>query len=276
MLKLVMILLGLIWIVVAVFQDLKKREIANWLNFSLVIFALGFRFFYSLFETGNFDFFYQGLIGFGIFFILGNLLYYGKMFAGGDAKLMMSLGAVLPFYENFFENLEVFVLFLVLFLFAGAIYGLFSMSYYVIKNWGGFRNKFSKMFYNKKYFNFSILFLGLFLMAFNFQGGVLFYFGIFVFVIPLLYVSAKVVDENFMIKKIKPGLLTEGDWLYKDVKVRKKIIKSKWDGLSKEEISLLKKNKKQVLIKYGIPFAPAFLVSYLILIYFVCKGIGFF
>ena len=29
----------------AVVQDLKKREIANWVNFSLIIFALGFRFF---------------------------------------------------------------------------------------------------------------------------------------------------------------------------------------------------------------------------------------
>ena len=34
--------------------------------------------------------------------------------------------------------------------------------------------------------------------------------------------------------------------------------------------------EKDVLIKYGVPFAPAFLVSYSILIYFVVKGISFF
>jgi len=56
-------ILALIWIVFATVQDLKMREIANWLNFSLIIFALGFRFFYSLFSSGGFGFFYQGLLG---------------------------------------------------------------------------------------------------------------------------------------------------------------------------------------------------------------------
>src|SRR3989338_8270060 len=100
--------LALVWIVFAVVQDLRKREIANWLNFSLIVFALGFRFFYSLFSTEDFRFFYQGLLGFGIFFLLGNLFYYGKAFAGGDAKLMIALGTILPFSESFFVNLEFF------------------------------------------------------------------------------------------------------------------------------------------------------------------------
>ena len=96
--------LALIWIMFATVQDIRKREVANWVSFSLIIFALGFRFFYSLFSDMGFDFFYQGLIGFGIFLILGNLLYYGKMFAGGDAKLMIALGAVLPFSVIFKDN----------------------------------------------------------------------------------------------------------------------------------------------------------------------------
>jgi len=53
-----LVLLGLIWIIFAVVQDIKKKEIANWLNFSLIIFALGFRFFYSLFENSGYGFFY--------------------------------------------------------------------------------------------------------------------------------------------------------------------------------------------------------------------------
>ncbi|MBU2053223.1 MAG: prepilin peptidase [Nanoarchaeota archaeon] len=96
-----LIVLGFVWIIFASVQDLKNKEVANWLNFSLIIFALGFRFFYSLFYRGGFSFFYQGLIGLGIFFVLGNLLYYGRMFAGGDAKLMIAMGAVLPFSESF-------------------------------------------------------------------------------------------------------------------------------------------------------------------------------
>src|SRR3989344_5997676 len=116
--------LGLVWIAIATAQDLKTREIANWLNFSLIIFALGFRFFYSLFSAGNFNFFYQGLFGLGIFFVLGNLLYYGKMFAGGDAKLLIALGAVLPVSESFYDNLEGFLFFLAIFLLVGAFYSI--------------------------------------------------------------------------------------------------------------------------------------------------------
>lgn len=52
--------LALAWIVFATVQDIRTREIANWLSFSLIIFALGFRFFYSLFFAGNFAFFSKG------------------------------------------------------------------------------------------------------------------------------------------------------------------------------------------------------------------------
>src|SRR3972149_7618794 len=95
--------LALIWIIFATIQDVRTTEIANWLSFSLIAFALAFRFFYSLFIE-NFSFFYQGLIGLGIFFVLGNMLYSGKMFAGGDARLFIALGAILPISAGFSEN----------------------------------------------------------------------------------------------------------------------------------------------------------------------------
>src|SRR6056297_3189023 len=101
MIQIFLIVLAIVWIIFAVINDIKISEIPDWLNISLVAFALAARFFYGLFvgdpETGSIDFiwFYQGLIGLGIFFILGNILYIGRMFAGGDAKLMMALGTIL-------------------------------------------------------------------------------------------------------------------------------------------------------------------------------------
>ena len=138
--------LALVWIVFATVQDIRKSEIANWLNFSLIIFALGFRLFYSLFSDMGFNFLYQGLIGFGIFFVLGNLLYYGKMFAGGDAKLMIALGAVLPFSIIFNENLKIFALFFVLFLLVGAVYSIGASVYLSFRNFKKFKKEFSKQF----------------------------------------------------------------------------------------------------------------------------------
>ena len=136
-----LIILAGIWLVFAAIYDLKKRMVPNWLSFSLIIFALGFRFFYSLFNE-NFIFFYQGLIGLGIFFIIGNALYYGRVFAGGDAKLMIALGAVLPFSENFFKNIESFSFFILLFLFVGGFYGLIWSIFLTINNFKIFKKEF--------------------------------------------------------------------------------------------------------------------------------------
>lgn len=52
-----LIVLCLIWIAFAVIQDLRKREIANWLNFSLIIFAIAFRFFSLYFLKRDLVFF---------------------------------------------------------------------------------------------------------------------------------------------------------------------------------------------------------------------------
>ena len=157
-----LLVLGLIWIIFATVQDSKKREIANWLNFSLIIFALGFRFFYSLFSS-DFLFFYEGLIGFGIFFILGNLLYYGKMFAGGDAKLFYALGAILPISTDFMRNLNYFGSFLIIFFVIAFIYSLGGSMIYGIKNFKNFKKEFSKFKYisSSLFSNFSSLELSL-------------------------------------------------------------------------------------------------------------------
>ncbi len=268
--------LALVWMTFAVVQDLKKREIANWVNFSLIIFALGFRFFYSLFngvEDGTgFNFFFQGLIGLGIFFILGNLLYYCRMFAGGDAKLLFALGAILPFSESFAVNLKIFIFFLILFLFSGAVYGAFVSITLIFSNFRKFKKEFAKQFKQMKTLFILSAFLSLFFIILGFSDSFMIYFGILIFIIPYFYASAKSIDEICMIKKISPKNLTEGDWLYNDVRIGNRIIKKSWDGLTKDEIKFLKK-EKYVLIRQGIPFSPAFLISFLALIYFYFKGI---
>jgi len=114
--------LAFIWMVFATVQDLKSREVANWLNFSLIGFALAYRAFYSA-AFDKWEFFLFGILGFSVFFVLAHLMYYGKIFAGGDAKLLMALGVILPFekYRSLlFDGLGfIFVLF-----FVGAVYSL--------------------------------------------------------------------------------------------------------------------------------------------------------
>ena len=46
--NLFLIILGIVWIIGAVLQDLKRREVDNLWNFSLIVFALGYRAFVSV------------------------------------------------------------------------------------------------------------------------------------------------------------------------------------------------------------------------------------
>ncbi|MFQ5530976.1 MAG: hypothetical protein ACE5ES_00005, partial [Candidatus Nanoarchaeia archaeon] len=178
-----------------------------------------------------------------------------------------ALGAILPLTDSFNINLRIFAGFLFLFLLVGAIYGfIFSLSL-------GLRNfkAFKKEYLNQLKIRKRIIHL-MTLLIFGFFDIVFVYLGILIFVFPYFFIYARSIDESCMVKKVSVNRLTEGDWLYKNVKLGKKTIKAKWDGLSKKDIQLIKRYKKQVLIKQGIPFVPVFLFSFLILIYLWFTG----
>ncbi len=269
-----LIVLAFVWIIIAVVQDLRKREIANWLNFSLVAIALSYRAFLSVFFR-NYWYFIYGLIGFGIFFVLANVLYYGRVFAGGDAKLLIGLGAVLPFSLSLFLNLKIFLYFFVLLLFAGSIYGLFFSIVLSYKNREKFSQEFFKQFEkNKKLFQ---IFIGLAILVlvgvWIIKEYLFMWFSLIIVIFPFLFVYAKAIEESCMIKERKASELTVGDWLAKDVKIGKKLVKQNWEGLSEKELAILQKSKRKVLVKEGIPFTPAFLIAFLVLIWLLKEGI---
>ncbi len=268
-----LIVLAVIWIIIAIIQDFRKREVANWLNFSLIAIALAYRAFVSVFFE-NYLYFINGLLGFAIFFLLANLFYYGRVFAGGDAKLLMGLGAVLPFSFFLYENLQIFLYFIILLLFTGSIYGLtysFVLSY---KNRKKFIKEFFKQFdKNKKVFKIFIFLAALVLIFVLFMEMYLFvWFSLIVLIFPFLYIYAKAIEESCMVRSKHTRELTLGDWLYKPVKVGKKRIKPNWEGLSDKELKILKKVRRKVLVKEGIPFTPSFLLAFLILVWFLKKG----
>ena len=119
----------------------------------------------------------------------------------------------------------------------------------------------------KKYYSLGIS-LAVLLALLGFMDEIFLSLGVLFFVFINLYIYAKAVDESSMIRNVGTGKLTEGDWLYKNTKVGKKTIKASWEGLKKQEIRLLKKYHKKIRIRYGIPFSPVFLISFLILIWF--------
>ncbi len=272
------LILGFIALVFAAVHDWRKHEVANWLNFALIIFALGFRFFYSFYSGIGFNFFYQGVIWLGIFFALANLFYYSRLFAGGDAKLMIALGTIIPFYSDFYSNLNLVLGFFITFFVIGSLYGLMWSFYLMLNNFKGFKKNYKIQFTKNKKFVFALLSIGLVIMILGFWFDLFFYLGVLVFLIPYLFVFAKSVDESCMIKVVKVGELVEGDWLYENVRSGKKYVKANWEGLSKEDIKLLKKHFKKIKIRQGIPFVPVFLLAYLswLVWIFYFNGVFFF
>jgi len=159
-------------------------------------------------------------------------------------------------------------LFFLIFLFVGAVYSFGISLVLSLRNFKKCKEEFFReLKSNKKLFYIPMVF-GLALMVSGFIQYLLFILGFLIFILPYFYFYAKAIDEICMIKKIKTSNLTEGGWLYKKIKIGKKIINPKWDGLNKEEIRIIQKKYKIILIRQGIPFTPVFLISFLILIYF--------
>jgi len=272
MLTLFLVAIAVIWIIFAVVSDLRSREIPNWLNFSLIIFVLGIRFFYSVFNE-DWSFFLWGLFGFSAFFLLANLLYFSRFFAGGDAKLMMALGPIIPLGASLFQNVKLSLGFLFLFLITGAIFGVVNIFYFSFKNFNTIKTDFVKNMKNRRRMFYAFMLFGLVLMILGLWEEIFFIFGVLLFILHSLLFYARAIDNNSLVQRINSNKLTEGDWLYQKVKVGKRFIEPTWDGLSKKDIELIKKNHKSVKIKIGIEFSPVFLISFLIFVYLYFYGI---
>jgi Flp pilus assembly protein protease CpaA len=250
-------------ILVALVQDIKRREVDNWLTTLLFIFGLSFVIFEAIFNQ-EWNILIQGFIAVALGFVLMNLFYYGRVFGGGDAKLLFAMS---PFFAGItfwgtVINMSVFILFL---FFAGALYGLSYILVVYVLHFKEINKDFRKrfLFHDYKWYYFS----GLILLLFSTLGGVFFFIvGTLIVLFPELYVFSKAIEDIVMIKALPGSRLREGDWLAEDEKIGRKIVRSHWEGLSLEEVEMLSK-KKSVKIKDGIPFLPAFLIAYILYYY---------
>ncbi|MFC1685811.1 prepilin peptidase [Nanoarchaeota archaeon] len=250
----ILLVIAAIWLIAASFTDLKNREVANWLSFSLLTIALIVRASESIIAW-DLTPLTTSLIGLSIFFIIANLLYYGKVFAGGDAKLLIALGAVIP-GTAFLSNI----------LITGSFYGLFYSLVLAIVYRKSFVKKLKDQTVNPSYL--MIVLLAFFVLGIIFEITILYLFAAAAFFIYIIHLFVRTVEKSCLIKLVSPSELTEGDWLYKNVRLKNKVIKAGFAGLNKREISLIRKANKKVYIKYGIPFIPVFLIAFLITIFF--------
>lgn len=262
----ILVFIALIWIVAACLTDIKKREVANWLSFSLMAIALATRALAAVLAPQP-SYFLYGLAGLAAFLILGNILYYTRIFAGGDAKLLIALGAVFATTPSFIHFANTHIPFLLVFflniLLFGSAYGIFYSAALAVKNKKAFVAEYKKL--NKETRKLRVLFLVfvslLFVVLLLAKLHSTLFLLVIILIFPYLYTFVKAVENSCMIKLLSPEQLTEGDWLAEPVRIRKTVIKPKTEGLSIQDIMLIKKAKKKVLVKQGMPFIPVFLIA---------------
>ncbi|MBS3112560.1 prepilin peptidase [Candidatus Woesearchaeota archaeon] len=273
MYDLILFILGFIVILAGSLTDLKNREVPDWLNYGLILGVISLRGIYSVYLY-DYNIFLSGLLGLGVAFLLACLLFYTGQWGGGDAKLLMGLGAV--FGLTFNAEVQLFFIFLFNLVIFGSIYGLVWTFYLFIANWSKTGHEFVQVLKTRRANAFKIpifvislisLVSSFFLIEFRYPLWLLSLASPLMF---YMWVYTKVIENVAMLKKVLPSMLTEGDWIAEDILSNGKKIAGPSDlGINKKQISILnelykKKKINLILIKEGIPFIPSFLIAYVV------------
>ncbi len=277
---------AIIGLIIATITDIKYREVPDYLSYFLITTGFVFRFFYSVLNN-NWYYFLYGLIGFGICFLIGLLLYLTKQWGGGDTKLLMGLGVIFatkPFFIkqdgtyflNTFINQDLIFLFnLLIFIFlTGAAYGLIYGVYLAFKNKNNFVKEFKRILNedNIKFVRvFSLIISGILVFLIFLSSDlatriILTGFVFFLIFYVHLWIFVRSVENACMFKVIPINELTEGDWIADNVVIKNKIIfhKNKLSVDKKDILKFIKEGVRKVKIKEGIPFVPSFLIGTLL------------
>ncbi len=266
--------IALIALIVAALHDIRTREVPDWLSYALLAAALGVRAIYSLVFLDE-SHILEGIYGFLPFFLLSLLFFYTGIWGGGDSKLLWGMGALIGMRLEFMPDIVLFVLLL---LSAGAVYGLVYSTVLAGRNWTSFLKSFRHVLRQYRMLRLgvgAVCILLLVLYTVFMPSGALFLGGLLIimlYLIPYIFIFSKAVENSCMHRHIAPEKLTEGDWIVKDIVVSGKRITGPKDlGISKEQIKELIRLKKQrkiktVLVKEGIPFVPVFLLAYIALL----------
>ncbi len=261
-------------VLIGTLTDLKKREVPDWVNYSLIAAGLGFAVIAAA-STQRWLGLAESLAGLVACFVLGALMYYTGQWGGGDAKLIMGFGALfgLPLTTAGWSAPPFLVVFLVATLFSGAVYGLLWMLSLMVIRRKDFVPAFAKRMHDPALLRLRKLVIGfaiiLLVAGFVFPGPgtiVLLVLAAMIYLLFYLSIAVKVVESVCFVKEVPIGKLVEGDWIVGEVrKDGKVLVPEKNPGLTKKQLAALEKHKvKSVTVKEGIPFVPSFLIAFVV------------
>ena len=264
-------ILGFLFVLHATATDIKKREVLDFVSYGLLSCALSIRLMWSLL-LGTWDPFLYGLFGFGIFFVLGMIMFYAGQWGGGDTKILFGIGAALGFDGTLLSPI---LIFFVLMLLIGSIYGLLYSVALSVQNKKQFIDETHKLWKVPSTKPILISAVGIVLLCIivyraheSAETFILFSIGLIIGLFTVLIYYIRIVETSCMLKEVSPLVLTEGDWISQDVVYKGKILCGPKDlGIEKTQIVRLQKLHAQkkittVVRKNGIPFVPSLFLAY--------------
>ena len=259
--ELILIILALTALIIGSYTDFKIREIADWISFGLVFSALGVRLISSL-VTKNPFIFVEGLWAAGLMFGVSAILFYTGQWGGGDAKLLIGMGAIIGIPLPYFNSLKTIlysnlVLFFFAIIFCGAIFSLLFSVYLIIINYKKFKKEFivqkpkNKLYKISKIFSAAFLLFSTYLLIFidAYIGITAMLFSVMFFCLGLISVILKAVENSSMIIPHKAKDLVEGDWIDEPILLNNKTILKKKVITLKDLILIQKHNFDNVKLK---------------------------
>ena len=229
---LILVISGLA-LLVGMIIDIKKREVPDILTYSLMSFGLIIGLLSSIYLLSWEPMLYS-FSGLVFAYIIGALLFYSGQWGGGDAKMLMGLGALwgLPVLSFFSESVSLFslpalVLFTCCVFIAGVVYGLIVIMIKIFMSFSSFKKSFYALSHEEpfKSIRWFVLVVVCGSLLFGIFSGELYLrllvlsLGICVLLTYYLFLIAKVVEKTIFIDTMNVDDLTEGEWVAKEVSV---------------------------------------------------------
>lgn len=253
--------------------DIDHREVPDWINYTLITAGLILASITALHQL-HWQPIITSLLGLAAGYLLGALMYYTGQWGGGDAKMLMGLGALLGIPAAYLfgdAQTPLLIYFLIALVFAGAAYGMLWMLILFIRQrkkvLPALKNKLSEpwMHTTRKISITTLLALLVITLVWtNIYLVLILVLAAISYTTLLLALAVKAIEETCFIKQQPVDKLVIGDWIVKDVKKNNQtIIPADNTGLTHQQLQQLKKHDiTEVTIKEGIPFVPSFLLAY--------------
>ncbi len=280
MIEYIVLTLILFYFIIASIEDIKKREVYDYINFSLSFFLIIISIFHSIVINSIDPIKY---VGFGLLigFSLGSLLYYIGIWGGGDAKFLIGFSAATYYLLNFSHKSQKYQIifdilsnklstFLDLFMYYARsiivivdiifISILIGLIIYYIKDKKRLKNLFILLMI------LIFLFIGLY---FQYSPLILILLGFISFVL-IFFADDKIFNSVYFKYTKSTKYLNEGDILDKNILINSKKIISK-DGLDfgieKDDLISINSNIKKhhdVKIRKVLPYSMLVALNFII------------